>query len=205
MKKSFSLKGFTLLELIVVIAIIGILAVIVLPSFLSSLAKARDAKKMTELRGVQSFLTLTGIDTVLRYPASETELLAWMARTGNRAPAALTNAGLGKYHYAPFDCDSNQQVTVGGTLTTAGTCSSYQLWVELEKYAPALDLDADLVPAGTACPTANNQPCAPADKIGSSVAFTPVTAATTVTTPVIGNTESCQSNTAVDCVFDLLP
>ena len=48
------IKGFTLLELIVVIAIIAILAVIALPSFTSSLKKARDARKVADLRTIQS-------------------------------------------------------------------------------------------------------------------------------------------------------
>ena len=47
-------KGFTLLELIVVIAIISILAVIALPSFTSALKKARDSRKVADLRTVQS-------------------------------------------------------------------------------------------------------------------------------------------------------
>ena len=43
-------KAFTLLELIVVIAIISILAVIAVPSFTKSLAKARDAKRVADIR-----------------------------------------------------------------------------------------------------------------------------------------------------------
>ena len=39
-----NVKGFTLLELIVVVAIIGVLSVILLPSFRTALTKANDTK-----------------------------------------------------------------------------------------------------------------------------------------------------------------
>ena len=44
------LTGFTLIELLVVIGIIGILSVIVLVSLSSSRAKARDAKRVADVR-----------------------------------------------------------------------------------------------------------------------------------------------------------
>ena len=56
MKKSK--KAFTLIELLIVIAIIGILASIVLVSLNSARGKARDAKRLSELNGLTIALEL---------------------------------------------------------------------------------------------------------------------------------------------------
>ena len=55
-------KAFTLLELIVVIAIISILAVIAVPSFTKSLAKARDAKRVADIRIITDALYKYQVD-----------------------------------------------------------------------------------------------------------------------------------------------
>lgn len=56
--KVFSKKGFTLTEILVVIAIIGILAAIISISLFSARDKARDSKRKTEVSQIGRFLTL---------------------------------------------------------------------------------------------------------------------------------------------------
>ncbi len=57
MRTSFS-KGFTLVELLVVISIISLLSSIVLTSVNSARAKARDARKMADFRAISTALQL---------------------------------------------------------------------------------------------------------------------------------------------------
>ena len=67
-------KGFTLIELLVVIAIIGILATIVLVSLNTARQKARDARRISDLRQVQLALQMY-YDSNSAYPSALVDLV----------------------------------------------------------------------------------------------------------------------------------
>ena len=62
-------KGFTLIELLVVIAVIGILASVVLASLNSARSKGRDAKRLSDMKQIQTALALYHSDNG-SYPVS---------------------------------------------------------------------------------------------------------------------------------------
>lgn len=65
-------KGFTLVELVVVIAIIGILAGIAVPRFLDATASARGAKIVADMRTIQSAEMIYYAKNA-KYPTAQTD------------------------------------------------------------------------------------------------------------------------------------
>ncbi len=56
--KRSSQKGFTLLELLIVIIILGVLATLISGNFLNSLKRGRDTRRKTDLQNIQKALDL---------------------------------------------------------------------------------------------------------------------------------------------------
>lgn len=87
MKTFFNKKGFTLIELLVVIAIIGILSTLAVVSLNNAREKSRDAKRMADVKQVQTALELYFADSN-GYPATPATAL------GGASAQTLSAGGL---------------------------------------------------------------------------------------------------------------
>lgn len=90
MKKSLltsNNKGFTLIELLVVIAIIGLLSAVIIAPIQSSRKKARDAKRVSELKSIETAMQVYYTE----YSSYPTET-AW---TDTNWRTACSNTGTG--------------------------------------------------------------------------------------------------------------
>lgn len=71
-------KGFTLIELMIVVAIIGILAAIAIPQYQNYIAKSQVSRVMSELGGIKTAVEtclLEGVDTACELGATDSNLL----------------------------------------------------------------------------------------------------------------------------------
>lgn len=134
MKARQTNQGFTLIELLIVIAIIGLLATLAIVSLTSAQQKARDAKRIADIKQLQNAVELYYSENAA-YPDSNdaandtwAEFAATLTSYLTNMPQDPTNSGTDAYVY--------------GTNTAN---NEYFLGAELEADNDALDGDDDTV------------------------------------------------------------
>lgn len=135
-------RGFTIIELLIVIAIIAILALLVLNNFQGAQAKARDTQRQTDINNLHAKLEEYYNDngnypatfTAANFPGIDAESLNDPAGTSIVIQPAVANAAAlngttpgatSQYHYTAYGC-------------TSGACTGYQLKTYIERPAGAL-------------------------------------------------------------------
>lgn len=113
-------KGFTLAELLIVVAIIAVLVAISIPIFNSQLEKARRAVDMHTARNIESVLVAAVNDGTVQINqvSNGNEVGVWvmLCRDRNSWPDAYTDSS--KVHDTVF-CGSEKNISINGTMTTA--------------------------------------------------------------------------------------
>lgn len=127
-------KGFTLVELLVVVAIIGLLSTLAVVALGSARQKARDAKRVSDIKQVQTALELFFSDSN-RYP--QADVATTLGVVGPPNTTTLSSVGFSGAAVAPTymgQVPSNPSPSgTAYSYTCAGAqCASYTLTFTLE-------------------------------------------------------------------------
>jgi len=133
-------KGFTLIELLVVIAIIGLLSTLAVVSLNNARQKSRDAKRVSDIKQVQTALELFFVDQN-GYPGETANSvlgstnLAALDDTGFTTACGSGTCYMGQVpsNPTPNGADYVYNATSGGTACTSGTsCDDYSITFTIE-------------------------------------------------------------------------
>ncbi len=137
-------SGFTIVELLIVIVVIGILAGLVLNTFNGIQARARDDERKTDINAVQGHLEAYHADNGSYPTTANIADTAWVSSNlQGLDPEALIDPSSGNYSYVaePADCDN-----------ATDDCTDFTLSADLEEdgrgSADADDDTADYVKSG---------------------------------------------------------
>lgn len=136
-------RGFTLMEILVVISLLAILATIVVNSYLSTLKKGRDSRRKQDIEQIARALELYYADNNV-YPDS----LVW------GEPLVNTTVVPTKMYMKRLPEDPAKTTSLNYVYQTDDTGSYYQLYVCLENDQDVAYLDYTAVNCGVGC---NNQ------------------------------------------------
>ncbi len=119
-------KGFSIIEMVVVIAIVGFLSTIIYSSFDSSKAQSRDQKRVSDVSAIQlaleQYFSAHGV-----YPLQLSDLVPTYISEMSKDPTTKA------------DYSGNYFPMAKILAPNSNSCVSYQLWTKFEKSNPYID------------------------------------------------------------------
>ena len=95
MKKFTNKKGFTIMEMLIVVAIIAVLVAIAIPTFSSSLEKAKEAADVANIRAAYAEVQVTVLsDSNATIPTNEAGFVAYLNGATLNFNKTTTNSSL---------------------------------------------------------------------------------------------------------------
>ena len=150
--------GFTLVEILIVVVILGILAAVVIPQFTNASEDARSSSLLTQLQTLRSQLELYQVQHNGDYPTLAQLQANWTVMTdqtdssGVTPPPAGTANPLGPYLQQPpsnaFEDGSTTVIGLGGAAAGIGweydaTTGAIRAVMEQTKYDEVFDVTGD--------------------------------------------------------------
>jgi len=147
-------KGFTLLELMIVVAIIGILSAIAVPQYQNYVAKAQTTRLMAELGGLKTMVDICLFDAnECAFDAPETSLLGVAGTyTGN----AIAAQGVGNHKPTVLIAPTTGSANISGTFASGASSvlsGKTMQWHRNSTTLTAAQVTAGHIPGGWSCET----------------------------------------------------
>ncbi|MEM7577650.1 MAG: prepilin-type N-terminal cleavage/methylation domain-containing protein [Planctomycetota bacterium] len=124
--RMYAKKGFTLVEILIVVVILGILAAIVIPQFTQASESARASSLKSQLQTIRSQLELYQVQHLGAYPDLETDWTQMTELTDKAGDTVAMGAAAADVEFGPYlqKAPQNPFTVVSSDATNVGDLTS---------------------------------------------------------------------------------